>query len=176
LPGLVHSKNTYNTYTTPTSFPNRGNRKLWVPFDHVVRVGHDAATGSQDRRPRRQSSAPSAPSRAVAMAAKRTSAAKAKPPPAKRPRERKPTSQSDRSSTVMKEQPKQPRRESGFQGRKRRHLASVRATAEDRRNRMCSSKHIHREWNSQADKLANMDVDGFIDSVRLVSLVSPRLQ
>jgi hypothetical protein len=73
------------------AFPNRGNRKLWVPFDHVVRVGHDAATGSQDRRPRRQSSAPSAPSRAAAMApvrgtsAKRTSAAKAKAPPAKRP-------------------------------------------------------------------------------------------
>jgi hypothetical protein len=33
-----------------TAFPNRGNRKLWVPFDHVVRVGHDAATESQDRR------------------------------------------------------------------------------------------------------------------------------
>ena len=49
-----------------------------------------------------------------------------------------------------------------------RFLASVRATAEDRRNRMCSSKHIHREWNSQADKLANMDVDGFIDSVASV--------
>ena len=107
------------------AFPNRGNRKLWVPFDHVVRVGHDAATESQDRRPRRQSSAPSAPSRAVAMAP-----AKAKAPPAKRPRERKPTSQSDRSGTVMKEQPKQPRRrESGFQGRKRRREAAAAAAA-----------------------------------------------
>jgi hypothetical protein len=49
-----------------------------------------------------------------------------------------------------------------------RFLASVRATAEDRRNRMCSSKHIHREWNCQADKLANLDVDGFIDSMASV--------
>ena len=33
---------------------------------------------------------------------------------------------------------------------------------------MCSSKHIHREWNCQADKLANLDVDGFIDSMASV--------
>jgi hypothetical protein len=139
-----------------TAFPNRGNRKLWVPFDHVVRVGHDAATESQDRRPRRQSSAPSAPSRAAAMAptsAKRTSVPKPKAPPAKRPRERKPTSQSDRSSTVMKEQPKLPRRESGFQGRKRRQeaAAAVAAAAAEATHRAecdLQSEHadLQRNW------------------------------
>jgi hypothetical protein len=43
-----------------------------------------------------------------------------------------------------------------------RFLVQQWASADDGNERLCSSKQIHREFNSPADKLANEDVRGFL--------------
>ena len=49
-----------------------------------------------------------------------------------------------------------------------RFLAERRALADDCVDRLCSSKHVHRQWNMHADLLANMDLTGFVAAMASV--------